>query len=207
MAQLNAGEDSVVGGLVGRLYPHHQGYFQSCFAATPMAVGPGSVTGGLIGRLEAESFFPQSYWGWLWDTSISGVTTTAGGGLGLPTERMVFPMGVESYWYFDLGGGVWTIDSRNLNSGYPYHSTLPAGAGVWTVSYDPGPGGSITGPASQRRISGAFTTAVTAVPAEGHRFVQWSDGRTDNPRVDRNVTADMTLTAIFAPITSQWILH
>lgn len=41
---------------------------------------------------------------------------------------------------------------------------------------------------------------VTATPNEGYRFVQWSDGITDNPRAF-TLTADSTITAEFAPNT------
>ena len=37
---------------------------------------------------------------------------------------------------------------------------------------------------------------LTVTPAEGYKFVQWSDGVTDNPRT-LIVTSDMTLTAVF----------
>ncbi|MDE5766620.1 MAG: InlB B-repeat-containing protein [Clostridia bacterium] len=38
------------------------------------------------------------------------------------------------------------------------------------------------------------------VPYEGYRFVQWSDGLTDNERRDENVQSDMTITAILEKI-------
>jgi uncharacterized repeat protein (TIGR02543 family) len=40
------------------------------------------------------------------------------------------------------------------------------------------------------------TVTLTAVPATGYRFVGWSDGNTDNPRIF-TATTDLTLTAIF----------
>ena len=45
---------------------------------------------------------------------------------------------------------------------------------------------------------GADGTAITVTPAAGYQFVNWSDGSTDNPRQDNNVTADITVTANFA---------
>ena len=39
---------------------------------------------------------------------------------------------------------------------------------------------------------------LTAIPAEGYHFEQWDDGNAENPR-SYLVTADVTLTAIFAP--------
>ena len=40
---------------------------------------------------------------------------------------------------------------------------------------------------------------------EGYKFIQWSDGNTDNPRVV-TVTSDVTYTAEFAPIPTQHVL-
>jgi hypothetical protein len=46
---------------------------------------------------------------------------------------------------------------------------------------------------------GTDGTPVSAVPATGYHFVDWSpDGSTDNPRTDTNVTADISVTANFA---------
>jgi hypothetical protein len=41
------------------------------------------------------------------------------------------------------------------------------------------------------------TVTITAIPTQGYRFVQWSDGNTQNPRII-TVTQDITLVAIFA---------
>ncbi len=46
---------------------------------------------------------------------------------------------------------------------------------------------------------------IGAHPNEWHKFVQWSDGNTDNPRVV-TVTSDVTYTAEFAPIPTQHVL-
>ncbi len=45
---------------------------------------------------------------------------------------------------------------------------------------------------------GGDAAAVTAIPDAGYHFVQWSDGSTDNPRTDTNVTANLSVTASFA---------
>ena len=39
---------------------------------------------------------------------------------------------------------------------------------------------------------------MTAVADTGYHFVNWSDAKTDNPRTDTNVTADISVTANFA---------
>ena len=66
------------------------------------------------------------------------------------------------------------------------------------VTYEAGPNGSITGTATQEVIYDGSTTAVTATPAAGYEFVNWSDGSTANPRSDANVTSSQTYTSNFA---------
>ena len=86
--------------------------------------------------------------------------------------------------------------SSNARLGYPsspyevkiiiYHDvTLSAGEGG-TVSESGG------------RLAEGTTLSVTATPAEGHHFVQWSDGVTDNPRSLVVGKEDVTLSAEFA---------
>ena len=40
------------------------------------------------------------------------------------------------------------------------------------------------------------TATITAYPAQGHTFVGWSDGVTDNPRI-LTMTSDVRLVAVF----------
>ena len=86
--------------------------------------------------------------------------------------------------------------SSNARLGYPsspyevkiiiYHDvTLSAGEGG-TVSESGG------------RLAEGTTLSVTATPAEGHHFVQWSDGVIDNPRSVVVGKEDVTLAAEFA---------
>ena len=56
----------------------------------------------------------------------------------------------------------------------------------------------LTGTSPQTVAYGAGGTAVTAVPAGGYHFVNWSDASTANPRTDTKVTANVTVTANFA---------
>ena len=46
---------------------------------------------------------------------------------------------------------------------------------------------------------------IGANPNEWYKFVQWSDGNTDNPRIV-TITSDVTYTAEFAPIPTQHVL-
>ncbi len=67
----------------------------------------------------------------------------------------------------------------------------------YTLTYSAGANGSITGTASQTVSSGGNGSAVTAVPATGYQFANWSDGSTSNPRTDSNVTGNISVTANF----------
>jgi hypothetical protein len=73
---------------------------------------------------------------------------------------------------------------------------------TFTLDYAAGANGSLTGDISQTVDYGADGTAVTAEPATGYHFVNWSDGSTDNPRTDTNVMADVDVTANFAVNTT-----
>ena len=64
------------------------------------------------------------------------------------------------------------------------------------VDYLAAANGSIEGAALQNVDLGGSTTAVTAVPAEGYRFVDWSDGVTEATRTDV-VDDDLTVVARF----------
>ncbi len=67
----------------------------------------------------------------------------------------------------------------------------------YTLTYEAGPNGSISGDTPQTINHGGSGTAVTAVPELHYHFIQWSDGNTDNPRTDTNVMSDINVTASF----------
>src|SRR5690606_31051912 len=69
---------------------------------------------------------------------------------------------------------------------------------TYTLTYKAGANGSLTGTMVQTVNHGTSGTTVTAVPNAGYHFVNWSDGSTDNPRTDENVTSNITATANFA---------
>ena len=71
---------------------------------------------------------------------------------------------------------------------------------TYAVTYTAGTGGAISGNASQTISLGSDASAVTAVPNNGYRFVNWSDASVSNPRTDTNVTGDTAVTANFALI-------
>ena len=65
---------------------------------------------------------------------------------------------------------------------------------VYLSTNDP-TGGSVTGEGSYEY---GDTATLIATPNEGYRFMQWSDGNTDNPRT-LTMTKDVELSAEFAP--------
>jgi len=65
------------------------------------------------------------------------------------------------------------------------------------LTYKAGPGGSISGPATQKLCDGSNGMPVTAVPSEGYKFVDWSDGSKETGRTDLGITKDTVITANF----------
>ena len=72
----------------------------------------------------------------------------------------------------------------------------------YSLAYAAGAHGSLTGSTSQTVLGGNSGTAVTAVPAAGYSFINWSDSSTQNPRTDTSVAGNISVTANFADITA-----
>ncbi len=77
-------------------------------------------------------------------------------------------------------------------------ATVSVIAQQYTLNYVAGSNGSISGSSTQAIGTGSNGTQVTAVPANGYHFVNWSDASTANPRTDASVTGDVSVTANFA---------
>jgi uncharacterized repeat protein (TIGR02543 family) len=69
---------------------------------------------------------------------------------------------------------------------------------TFTLTYNAGTGGTISGTTPQTVNYGTDGTPVTAMPNTGYHFVDWSDGVLTASRTDTNITADLTVTAHFA---------
>jgi uncharacterized delta-60 repeat protein len=80
------------------------------------------------------------------------------------------------------------------------HASFVPSNEVFMLSYVAGPNGQVNGQAQVQLdvAAGESGIEIEAQPANGFFFVQWSDGSTDNPRVDGNVAADIEVTAQFA---------
>ena len=94
--------------------------------------------------------------------------------------------------------GILTATRTDINVLADINVTANFAINTYTLTYTAGANGSITGTSPQTVNYGADGTAVTAVPATGYHFVNWSDASTANPRTDTNVTANVTVTANFA---------
>lgn len=67
----------------------------------------------------------------------------------------------------------------------------------YTVYYNAGTGGHISGSSPQTINHGSNTSAVTAIPDSGYYFTQWDDANTNATRSD-TITSNKTWTASFA---------
>ncbi|AKC82840.1 hypothetical protein IMCC26134_08760 [Verrucomicrobia bacterium IMCC26134] len=141
--------------------------------------------GGSAPELTRVTFEVSTDGGATWGTPIAGTRlgTTANWqatGLSLPAGSLLRARGVTSGGYLNSSSGL--IEQVTSFS---------------TLTYTAGANGTLTGTTPQWVASGANGTAVTAVPASGYHFVNWSDGSTANPRTDTNVTANKSVTANF----------
>jgi hypothetical protein len=102
------------------------------------------------------------------------------------------------YHFVQWSDGVLTAARTDTNVQANISVTATFAIDQFTLTYAAGTGGSINGNSSQTVDYQGNGTAVGAVPDAGYHFVQWSDGITDNPRADANVTADVDVTAQFA---------
>lgn len=73
----------------------------------------------------------------------------------------------------------------------------PNGEQEYTLTYSAGSNGVILGATPQHVLAGQDGSPVEAVPDTGYVFTGWSDSITQNPRTDRSVTSDITVTAFF----------
>lgn len=68
----------------------------------------------------------------------------------------------------------------------------------YSLTYTAGANGSLSGSVAQIVPYKGAGTAVTAVANAGYHFVDWSDGLTDNPRIDERILDNLSVKANFA---------
>lgn len=103
----------------------------------------------------------------------------------------------EGYYFVNWDDGS-TDNPRtdyNITENQIFSTTLAANS--YQLQYTAGENGSLNGETTQTVEHGADGTPVEAIPNQGYHFVNWSDGNTDNPRTDLNVTGPIEATAQF----------
>lgn len=100
------------------------------------------------------------------------------------------------YYFVKWSDGVTTATRQDINVTSEIDVSAEFTKITFTVRYIVGEGGSLIGEAVQ--TVNYFGSASATVIAEPHyRFIQWSDGETNNSRTDRWITEDLTLIAEF----------
>ena len=104
---------------------------------------------------------------------------------------------LAGYTFNSWSDGVLTATRTESNVVANVFATARFTAITYTVNYNAGPNGSITGTSPQTVQYAGTTSPVTATPATGYRFTGWSDGNINATRSDLNITAGLTVTANF----------
>jgi hypothetical protein len=185
-----------VGGLAGYSSMHS---ISNCYAiGFVSSESPTIHIGGLVGE-GFQILVTNSYW----DAETTGQSTSSQGGTALATDQMTYPFDANAYQNWDFVS-IWESgDAEYQNNGYPFHKWQTV---RYNLVYTAGSNGAISGDGSQIRIPGADGSPVTAVPHAGYAFTQWSDGSSENPRTDENITSNIAVTASFNPI-DVWIIR
>ena len=105
------------------------------------------------------------------------------------------------FHFVDWSDGVLTAARTDLDITANLSVTANFAPDTFTLTYSAGAGGSITGVSPQTVAYGEDGTLVTAVPNTGYHFVDWSDGVLTAARTDLDITANLSVTANFAPDT------
>jgi hypothetical protein len=144
-------------------------------------------------RVTAEPVLVSGRHMWLFDPLGLAV------GTGRLTVTLRIPDSAEPGTYAFSGRAKWLEGGVECSAAIAGDSTLlyRGGPGPWLVQFNAGEHGTLLGPTVQTVDDGASALPVTAEPAYGFVFQQWSDGSTENPRVVADVHADVTLTASF----------
>lgn len=111
-------------------------------------------------------------------------------------DGTTFYFSAQCMSFTNVVGGVDSITGHNAQLEID-NDILEASAVTHTLTYTAGANGSILGTSPQTVGHGASGTPVAAVAASGYEFVSWSDSSTENPRVDTDVVANITVTANF----------
>ncbi len=90
-------------------------------------------------------------------------------------------------------GAVTQYNFTEITEDHSIHATFETA--TYTLAYAMWGEGSFIGNTYQYVDYGDDGTPVEVVPGEGHFFMGWDDGVTDNPRTELNVTQNMNIVA------------
>lgn len=93
------------------------------------------------------------------------------------------------------------VEYVNMVSGMAMQRLVTLRKATIALHYTAGEHGKLAGNANQLVAARASGQEVMAIPEVGYRFTGWSDGGTENPRIDRNVTQPFAVEAQFAKLT------
>jgi hypothetical protein len=128
--------------------------------------------------------------------SIEGATsqTVVHGDDGAPVTALP----AENHRFVSWSDGVTTANRAEQKVSSDISVVAEFALNQYTLTYTAGENGHISGEKLQRVAHGGAARTVTAVPADGHYFVAWSDGVTTPTRTDSHVQGDLAVTANFA---------
>jgi surface protein len=89
-----------------------------------------------------------------------------------------------------------------LTSIYNWNVTDAGSTNCFALSYSAGVNATLIGLGTQNLEMGGDGSSVQIVPDSGYQFIAWSDGSTDNPRTDTDVTANIIVSATVSLITT-----
>ena len=101
------------------------------------------------------------------------------------------------YHFTDWSDGLANNPRVDTGNTQPLSVTASFLINQYTLTYNAGAYGELSGITTQTVNHGDNGSAVSALPETGYHFVKWSDGVTDNPRTDLYIEADLEVTAEF----------
>ena len=100
--------------------------------------------------------------------------------------------------FIQWSDGILTAARTDTNVSGNISVTAEFAINTYTLTYSAGTGGTISGTSPQTVNFGANGSTVTAVPNTGYHFVEWSDHITTAAREDLNISANLSVSAVFA---------
>ena len=112
-----------------------------------------------------------------------------------------------TYQFVSWSDGSTANPRTDLNVTSDINVTANFGVETFDLIYAPGEHGMLTGTTSQLVDYNANGTAVTVIPDSGYLFSHWSDWKSDNPRIDSSVVADVSATAQFSIVNENLLVN